>query len=938
MTDEFPDRREVLFGRIGDIGQLTDRATGEGLTVLKGRPLNGKTWVLQEVARELVAGGSHLVGYHEYRGGESSHLLYAVFDLYTRWLADSSMRSQALSLWHRHKSECIPAVGRSVGILFEKLGAFAGAGEGIGSLVSKMFDELSNSAKDLKTAGLSLAPLSYDQAASLVSLVAHVSRKTPILVMDAWEKTQAQAYECSVLETYLSRLTDWKQTHVFLGVRHPNPVVGGSNDLTWAHVRRLELTSPNVHVHDLDTMNLQDRAETTRLCLYIRKNVPAAESLCDTELIQLIAGYPGVINFWLSSANRLKMTGKSDLKAAAEAAQKIRYVEMPQLLEALPNNAKEIVAKTAMMPRLTSTNWIALQSLIMPEPDARTVDALVNSDLWETADPPSFGHDSRHAAARHWFARTETRYFRHVSLQMIALLASKCTSLGSAAMSHWEALAASSELERLVDFDEVAHFIVLSARSVLGDGAYVLSVDFERLFPVAVKRDARLIPLIAGALLTRSNLLNDKGDQAAALLGCDRVITIPGAPPEFAVRAFLLRGLIKMQRDDLRCAIDDFTAAIDLPDAPRRLVALALYSRGRVRFQQKDFSGARTDLTAAILEREASGDVVYPALNELGDVLVEQGELEAALIAHTGVIEKLPSTAVYRAQALVSRSKVKFHLGDLHGGVIDASAAIAIPGAPIDQMVTALINRGLMNGRLGNMTAAIADATSAIEMPGAPLESVALGFFNRGRAKDSLGDFAGAEADYSSAISAPGASPPHMVDALNNRGLLQRQRGDVAGALADFDAAVDMGGVSRELKAQALYNRGVTKSNQGDLDAAICDLTAVIELQAVPAVLICDALAARGVARAGKGDKAGAVADLTIVIGHPSSPPELKAKSLNNRAIVRYDLKDFVGAATDCAAVFRVQGAPTDQVTKATHNHAMVERAIAEQEEGQSAL
>jgi hypothetical protein len=53
----------------------------------------GKTWTLTEVARQLLLEeGRFLVSYHESRGSETSHLLYALSNLYARWLADGTMR------------------------------------------------------------------------------------------------------------------------------------------------------------------------------------------------------------------------------------------------------------------------------------------------------------------------------------------------------------------------------------------------------------------------------------------------------------------------------------------------------------------------------------------------------------------------------------------------------------------------------------------------------------------------------------------------------------------------------------------------------------------------------------------------------------------------------------------------------------------------------
>ena len=87
MISTFPDERHRLFGREADIQHLFDCTKQSGVTAVVARPLMGKTWTLTEVARCLMKENHCLVGYHE--STATSHLLYAVSNLYTRWLADS---------------------------------------------------------------------------------------------------------------------------------------------------------------------------------------------------------------------------------------------------------------------------------------------------------------------------------------------------------------------------------------------------------------------------------------------------------------------------------------------------------------------------------------------------------------------------------------------------------------------------------------------------------------------------------------------------------------------------------------------------------------------------------------------------------------------------------------------------------------------------------
>jgi hypothetical protein len=77
--------------------------------------MTGKSALLSELDRRLRADGECLVGLYEAKGGEVSHFLYTVANLYERWLADASMREQAMVLWRKHSEELIPRVGQAFG-------------------------------------------------------------------------------------------------------------------------------------------------------------------------------------------------------------------------------------------------------------------------------------------------------------------------------------------------------------------------------------------------------------------------------------------------------------------------------------------------------------------------------------------------------------------------------------------------------------------------------------------------------------------------------------------------------------------------------------------------------------------------------------------------------------------------------------------------------
>jgi hypothetical protein len=111
-----------VFGRAEILEELIARSSNTGVTAMVGRPLAGKTWTLLEVRRRLNASADYLVGYAEARDRVSSLLLYAMMDLYTRWLENEPYPQQAPSLWERFRSDLVPSVGKMFGPFASELG------------------------------------------------------------------------------------------------------------------------------------------------------------------------------------------------------------------------------------------------------------------------------------------------------------------------------------------------------------------------------------------------------------------------------------------------------------------------------------------------------------------------------------------------------------------------------------------------------------------------------------------------------------------------------------------------------------------------------------------------------------------------------------------------------------------------------------------------
>lgn len=96
---------------------------------------------------------------------------------------------------------------------------------------------------------------------------------------------------------------EWTGTHVFLTIRDP-PLPSERDDQSRQYAQDLKRYSPRVEIHPLAAMDLGDRRETARMCQFLHLRIPAAIDLSDATLCTLIAGYPGVIDFWLHASER----------------------------------------------------------------------------------------------------------------------------------------------------------------------------------------------------------------------------------------------------------------------------------------------------------------------------------------------------------------------------------------------------------------------------------------------------------------------------------------------------------------------------------------------------------------------------------------------------------------------------------------------------------
>jgi AAA+ ATPase superfamily predicted ATPase len=276
------DRRLSMFGRAPDIQNLIAKAKGKGLTIVYGRPKMGKTWLLTQVAWQLSE-SDYLVGYQESKGEAMDSMLLVVADLYARWLSDASKWKQAKSIWERHKENLITSTAKAVSKLFSPLAKPLG----LDTLILDTFESLIRADLDLRTGGIQLSRLSYDVLLELVGLLAKITEKQVVLILDAWEQSPLIEFEYKTLNAFLNHLQEWPSCHIFLGLR---PDVDA-----WQKANQLTINSSAAGVYELSEMHLDNHPHRALLLELLRRHVPVTRNLKENELIELMKGFPGVL-------------------------------------------------------------------------------------------------------------------------------------------------------------------------------------------------------------------------------------------------------------------------------------------------------------------------------------------------------------------------------------------------------------------------------------------------------------------------------------------------------------------------------------------------------------------------------------------------------------------------------------------------------------------
>ena len=391
MPYDILSQKDLIYGRAPDLAHLRQRAENNGLTVVLGRPQQGKTWLLQELARTLDDSGQVAVGFGRSYGESADLMLRAVQDLYARWLTRAGV-------WGRVKAAGDAPASWLAGpvklVLDHLVKAVAGDNALTESMVRQALDALIMANKEATGAAGFLPTLKYDQARDLVAAVHRLSGHRVVLVMDQYQESPDPEGEAKTLRAFLADCDTWPPCHILLALREQEAAADVMRVLVKERPGRGAL-------HALGGMALDDDTETRRRMLAeIRDRLPALTEVDDAAILDWVEDYPGVLYRWRDMEAD---DAPALIQDRAKDAHAGRYPEIERVLETLEGDDLSLAIRLALYPNVENADhWEALRDALLDGLDPCGLDRLARARLIEGITPPTFGHARRRKIARGW--------------------------------------------------------------------------------------------------------------------------------------------------------------------------------------------------------------------------------------------------------------------------------------------------------------------------------------------------------------------------------------------------------------------------------------------------------------------------------------------------------------------------------------------------------
>ncbi len=509
-----------LFGREPDLVHLLNRIQRSGVTAVTARAQMGKSAVLNELAARITRQPdgdlfkAPLVGITESLGETSDLLLRAVSSLYTRWIASSSFQEQGGVFVAQQNHDLIGRAGEVVGKLFKSLAAKPL--EPVADLVSDTLSGLASANRDLKSGGLGLPRLQTEQARDLLGIVADISKRPLVLIMDQWEKSPSLEFECNLLDNFLRDLPNWPTCHIVLGVRADRAPLEQLTKLADNPMAAIEIfTLPEMH---LETPEAQRPLLTA-----LHEALPFTAAVPDSQLLTLLDGYPGTLARWLATTVPPPITTYDRLAQLADDANHYRYSEFGAELSQL-KEFRPLAMRVALLPyAATAEGYRKLRPQILASSTGVGLDELKTAGILESSPPPSFGHTKRADAARSWFLANAHEELYDVAEALIVSLAARVQQLTGDSGLFAGSLSALRDTARQLDLSPIAQALTQSAASVLEDDELDSTALTDPDLTTNIAESA--VPLLSFGLFNFFNRSGPNSPLASTLLGQLRALS-----------------------------------------------------------------------------------------------------------------------------------------------------------------------------------------------------------------------------------------------------------------------------------------------------------------------------------------------------------------------------------------------------------------------------
>jgi hypothetical protein len=746
-----------FFGRQADLDRLIGRAQATGLTAIVGRAQGGKTRLLQETRDSLMERG-FIVGYAESTGEYTNLLLRALRDAYAHVSATDKL-----------------------GVLLEKakenpVGVLAGVSVAALAVIlpdslQRILDLTKRTVAEVESIGPELTRLTYDEAFSLVSYLATASEHPVVLFLDAWQKCSPVVEAAAPLQCFLDHSDAWPACHFFLGVGTDDPSCQDAK----ACLAELDRSSPLAEIRELGRMDLRDSGESQRLVSYLADEVPATREIEHTLTLRLLDGHPGVLHRWL----KMKPETLKELEQLAEDAQRNRYPELrgffvEQCLWA-PRTARFLAALAVLPQQNDESVWRPLSLLLLKDLDQETVRALQADGILENGDGvdgvPSYGHDTRHDAARCTWLRHDERILQTIAgseiKRLIPELAAHVTDLGWDSFVFAAALAAI--LEHQADLQLKGGLLLLCecAASLFPSRTEPPDVHAFRGKAVKTAQDyPHAATLVGMALASAQYLAGHEGDRACRDALFEELRELCTRHPDDAgVRERLAVVLVNTlnrasqdgdwaRRDALLEELRELCVRHPEDAAVREQLAVALVNSVNQACRQKD--RARRDALLKRLRRLCA--------EHLGDAAV-RGRMAVALVNAANQACQEGDRACHDALLEELRGLYTEHAGDAAVRVQLAAALVNAVGQASQEGHRACRDALLEELRRLN-TEHPGDAAVRVQLAMALVNSVRQAFWkgHRTRRDDLLGEFRGLYSEHPADV----AVRSRLATALHN--------------------------------------------------------------------------------------------------------------------------------------------------------------------------